>query len=144
MHHPIRVLFLCEGNADRSQMAEGLLRKLGGADFDVHSAGLEPREIDPLAIQVMNEIGIDISSHGITHLDDYLDTQFDYVISLCDQAKNSCIAFPRDGHNLHWACMDPSAAGGSDAVRLDAYRQVRDAITTLLRPWIEDTRRNAV
>ncbi len=137
MHQPIRVLFLCEGNADRSQMAEGLLQARGDQRFEVHSAGIDPRPLDPLAVAAMQEIGIDISQQPSKHLNDYEDMQFDYVVTLCEQVVGSCLDFARDGHTLHWHCADPSDSSGSDADRLTAFRKARDEIKGLLEIWIE-------
>lgn len=137
MHHPIRVLFLCEGNADRSQMAEGLLRARGDQRFEVHSAGIDPRPLDPLAVAAMLEIGIDISQQSSKHLNDYEDMQFDYVVTLCEQVVGSCLDFARDGHTLHWSCEDPSDAPGSDADRLVAFRRAREEIRARLEEWVE-------
>jgi arsenate reductase len=136
MHHPIRVLFLCEGNADRSQMAEGLLRARGGQRFEVHSAGIDPRPLDPLAVAAMQEIGIDISQQPSKHLNDYEDMQFDYVVTLCEQVVGSCLDFARDGHTLHWYCSDPAGVTGSDVERLAAFRQARDELKAHLDAWI--------
>lgn len=137
MHHPTRVLFLCEGNADRSQMAEGLLRARGDQRFEVHSAGIDPRPLDPLAVAAMLEIGIDISQQPSKHLNDYEDMQFDYVVTLCEQVVSSCLDFARDGHTLHWHCADPSDSPGSDADRLEAFRRAREEVRTRLDEWVE-------
>ena len=136
MHHPIRVLFLCEGNADRSQMAEGLLRARGDQRFEVHSAGLDPRPLDPLAIAAMQEVGIDISQQTSKHLNDYEDMQFDYVVTLCEQVVGSCLDFARDGHVLHWYCSDPTEATGSDTERLTAFSEAREEIDSQLDTWL--------
>lgn len=136
MHHPIRVLFLCEGNADRSQMAEGLLRARGDQRFEVHSAGLDPRPLDPLAITAMQEVGIDISQQTSKHLNDYEDMQFDYVVTLCEQVVGSCLDFARDGHTLHWYCSDPLEATGSDTERLTVFRRAREEIDSQLDTWL--------
>lgn len=133
MHHPIRVLFLCEGNADRSQIAEGLLRARGDQR---HSAGLDPRPLDTLAIAAMQEVGIDISEQTSKHLNDYEDMQFDYVVTLCEQVVGSCLDFARDGHVLHWHCSAPAAATGSDTERLTAYRQAQEEIGSQLASWL--------
>lgn len=137
MHQPIRVLFLCEGNADRSQMAEGLLRARDDQRFEVHSAGVDPRPLDPLAVAAMQEIGIEISQQSSKHLNDYEDMQFDYVVTLCEQVVGSCLDFARDGHTLHWYCSDPSYSLGSDTERLAAFRKTRDEIKEHLEAWIE-------
>lgn len=94
MHTPTRVLFLSEGNSVRSQMAEGFLKSLGGPGFDAQSAGLEPRLLSPLAAQVMAEVGIDISGQRAKHLNEFLDRQFDFVITLCDRSRDACPDFP--------------------------------------------------
>lgn len=143
MHYPIRVLFLCDGSAYRSKIAEGLLRTMGGEDFDVHSAGLEPEEPNPLAVKIMKEINIDISGQRINHINDYEGTQFDYIITLCDQVKDSCLAFPSDIENIHWSCVDPAEFRGTDEERLLAFRQVRDDIQSQLKSWLPHARKHA-
>lgn len=136
MHHPIRVLFLCEGDADRSQMAEGLLRARDDQRFEVHSAGVDPRPLDPLAVAAMQEVGIDISQQLSKHLNDYEDMQFDYVVTLCEQVEDSCLYFARDGQVLHWYCSNPADVTGSDATRMEAFRQAREEIRLHLDAWL--------
>lgn len=136
MKKPQRVLFLCEGNADRSQMAEALLKHFGSKAYEVHSAGLEPRMIDPLAIVAMQEMGIDISGQREKHLNEYMEMQFDYVITLCEQVKSSCLAFPRDAHVLHWQCNDPGQSKGTEDVRLSAFRQSANSLSGKIQEWI--------
>lgn len=138
MHHPIRVLFVCDGGSARSQMAEALLRTLGGKDFEVRSAGLEPEALNPLASKVMQEIGIPVAGQHVNHINDYEAIQFDYVITLCDQARDSCLAFPRDIDNLHWSCPDPTEAQGSEEKRLVAFRNARDHIRKQIEIWIPE------
>jgi len=121
-----RVLFLCTHNSARSQMAEGLLRRLGGDRFEVHSAGTEATRVRPLAIAAMRELGIDISTQTSKTLDPYVDQLFDYVITVCDDANESCPIFPNATHRLHWSLPDPSKATGTKAEQLAVYRQVRD------------------
>ena len=133
MAHPLRVLFVCDGSVARSQMAAGLLRHLGGNDFEVYSAGLEAAAPQPQAIAAMQEIGIDIASLPTPHIDDYEALQFDYVISLCEEAKESCLAFPRDRENLHWQCDVPNSAV--------AYGQVRDQLRRRIEQWLPTVRR---
>ncbi|MCQ2036324.1 arsenate reductase ArsC [Stutzerimonas kunmingensis] len=140
MHQPIRVLFLCDGNADRSQMAEGLLRHLEPERYAVYSAGIEAKPLAAMAVAVMQELGIDISQQHSTCLNDLEDIQFDYVVTLCEQVKSSCLAFPRDVHNEHWPCSDPGNVQGSDADRLAAFRQTRDEIHTRLRAWLSEAK----
>ena len=123
-----RVLFLCTHNSARSQMAEGLLRRLGGDRFEAHSAGTEATGVRPLAIQAMAELGIDISKHTSKTLDPYVDQGFDNVVTVCDDANESCPIFPNATHRLHWSLPDPSKATGNEAERLAVYRKVRDEL----------------
>jgi arsenate reductase len=128
-----RVLFLCTHNSARSQMAEGLLRHLGGARFDAFSAGTEATRVRPLAIRAMAELGIDISGHESKTLDRYLNDQFDKVITVCDDANEACPVFYGARERLHWSFPDPSKATGSEAEQLAVYRDVRDAIRTRIQ-----------
>lgn len=123
-----RVLFLCTHNSARSQMAEGLLRSLGGDRFEAFSAGTEATQVRPLAIRAMAEAGIDISGHHSKTLDRYLDERFDQLITVCDDANEACPVFYGARARLHWSFPDPSTATGTDAEQLAVYRQVRDAI----------------
>ncbi len=127
-----RVLFLCVHNSARSQMAEGMLRGWAGDRFEAFSAGSEATAVRPLAIEAMLEIGIDISGHGSKTTADFAGDTFDYVITVCDDAKEACPYFP-GGRQLHWAFDDPSAAPGSDAERLVVFRRVRDEIGARIR-----------
>src|SRR6185503_2426794 len=108
------VLILCTGNSARSQMAEGLLRALSGDQFVVSSAGSKPSVVHPLAIAVMDERGIDIRSHHSKHLNEYLDQPFDYVITVCDQAAETCPLFPGPAQRIHWSFPDPAAVTGTE------------------------------
>jgi arsenate reductase len=123
-----RVLFLCTHNSARSQMAEGLLRSLGGDRFEAHSAGTEATGVRPLAIKAMSEIGVDISRQTSKTLDPYVDQRFDYVITVCDDANESCPIFPNAAHRLHWSLPDPSKATGTEVQQLAVYRSVRDEL----------------
>jgi arsenate reductase (thioredoxin) len=123
-----RVLFLCTHNSARSQMAEGLLRHLSGDRFEVMSAGTEATRVKPQAIEVMGEIGIDISSQESKTLEHYLREPFDYVVTVCDDANEACPVFPGAKSRLHWSLRDPSHATGTDEERLEAFRTVRDEI----------------
>jgi arsenate reductase len=107
-----RVLFLCTDNFARSQMAEGLLRALAGARFEAHSAGTEATHVRPLAIQAMDEVGVDITGQESKTLERYLREPFDYVITVCDDANEACPFFPGARNRLHWSLEDPSRAGG--------------------------------
>jgi arsenate reductase len=128
-----RVLILCTGNSARSQMAEGLLRHLAGDRFEVASAGVSPTHVRPEAITAMREIGIDISDHHSKSVDEFSDQEFDYVITVCDNANEQCPAFPGKTERIHWSFEDPAAAEGEENARLDVYRRVRDEILQRLR-----------
>jgi arsenate reductase len=123
-----RVLFICTHNSARSQMAEGLLRRLGGERFEVFSAGTEATHVRPLAIRAMAEIGIDISGQQSKTLDRYLGEPFDDVITVCDAANETCPIFPGAKQRRHWSFEDPSKATGSEDEQLAVYRRVRDEI----------------
>lgn len=127
-----RVLFLCTHNSARSQMAEGLLRALGGDQFEVLSAGTEATLVRPLAIEVMKEIEIDISGQSSKTLDCYLSEPLDEVITVCDAAAQACPVFPHALQTRHWSFPDPSKASGSMEDQLALYRRVRDAIRARL------------
>ena len=120
------VLFLCTHNSARSQMAEGLLRHLGGDRFEAHSAGTESTRVRPLAIKAMSELGIDISKQTSKTLDPFVNDRFDHVITVCDNANEACPYFPNAGHRVHWSLPDPSKATGTEADQLAVYRTVRD------------------
>jgi arsenate reductase (thioredoxin) len=123
-----RILFLCTHNSARSQMAEGLLRHLAGDRFEVHSAGTEATVVRPLAIQAMDEIGLDISGQESKTLERYVGEPFDYVITVCDDANEACPVFPGAKTRLHWSFEDPSQVTGNDVERLAVFRRVRDEI----------------
>jgi arsenate reductase len=127
-----RVLILCTGNSARSQMAEGLLRTLGQGALEVFSAGTRPGMVRPEAIAVMAECGIDISAHRSKHVDEFSDRRFDYVITVCDNARESCPVFPGAPRRIHWSFPDPAAVEGSEAERLAAFRSVRDDLARVL------------
>ena len=133
-----KVLFLCTGNSARSQMAEGLLRHLVGDQMDVFSAGTKPSTVNPLAIRVMQERGLDISHHRSKHLDEFRSQPFDYVITVCDKAAESCPVFPGPAQRIHWGFPDPAAVQGSEAERLQVIGKVRDAIEARLREWLAE------
>lgn len=131
-----RVLFLCTHNSARSQMAEGLLRNLAGEQFEVFSAGTEQTRVQPLAIEAMREIGIDIGGHRSKTLDELTGEQFDYVITVCDRANESCPIFPGATERIHWSFDDPTGATGTEEQKLRAFRTVRDAIQQRLRMFL--------
>jgi arsenate reductase len=130
-----RILILCTGNSARSQMAEGILRHDGGDAFEVHSAGVKPGSVRPEAIRVMREIGIDISGHRSKSVDEFIRQDFDTVITVCDNAKETCPVFPGKTERVHRSFEDPPPLGvGSDEERLSIFRRVRDEI----REWMKD------
>jgi arsenate reductase (thioredoxin) len=131
-----RVLFLCTGNSCRSQMAEGFLRGLAGHEFDVESAGMNPTRINPLAIRVMAEAAIDISGQHSKAVDEQYGKKFDYVITVCDRAREVCPVFPGDVTRLHWAFEDPAEATGSEEERINVFRRVRDEIAENVRAFV--------
>ena len=135
-----RVLILCTGNSARSQMAEGLLRHEGGAAFEVESAGVEPSHVRPQAIEAMREIGIDISGHRSKSVDEFAGQEFDYVITVCDNAKERCPIFPGKTQRIHWSFDDPAAAEGNEAAKLAVFRRVRDEIQGRLREFIANVK----
>ena len=125
---PRRVLFLCTHNSARSQMAEGLLRELGGGGFEAHSAGTEATHVRPLAIRAMQEIGIDIGAQRSKTLDEYAGQPFDLVVTVCDEAREACPYFPGAREQIHWSLPDPSKATGTEESRLAVFREVRDEL----------------
>jgi|SRR6516162_6319902 arsenate reductase len=128
-----KVLILCTGNSARSQMAEGLLRHDADNRFVVESAGTKPSHVRPEAIAVMKELGIDISGHRSKSVEDFADREFDYVLTVCDNAKESCPVFPGHANRLHRNFDDPAAAEGSETARLAVFRRVRDEIRDYLK-----------
>ena len=131
-----RVLILCTANSARSQMAEGLLQARGGDQFEVHSAGAHPTRVRPEAIAVMAEVGIDISGHWSKSTAEFVDQSFDFVITVCDNAKDVCPVFPGGATYLHWSFADPAAQEGEEAARLAAFRRIRDQIDARFRSWL--------
>ena len=130
-----RVLILCTGNSARSQMAEGILRCDGEDAFEVESAGVKPSSVRPEAIQAMREIGIDISGRRSKSVDELIGREFDTVITVCDNAKETCPMFPGKTERVHRSFEDPPPPGvGSDEERLYIFRRVRDEI----REWMKD------
>jgi arsenate reductase len=130
-----RVLILCTGNSARSQMAEGLLAHNAADRFEVESAGTKPGRVRPEAIAVMKELGIDISSHRSKHVDELQGQHFDYVLTVCDNAKESCPLFPGNSKRLHRAFNDPAIYQGTDEERLAVFRRVRNEIQEYLQTF---------
>ncbi|HVN83896.1 MAG TPA: arsenate reductase ArsC [Candidatus Binatia bacterium] len=133
-----KVLFLCTGNSCRSQMAEGLLRHLAGDRFEVVSAGTEPTSVNPLAVDTMREIGIDISGQRSKSVRQFLGDYFTYVITVCSSANERCPIFPGTVHRLHWPVEDPARAVESDAERLPVFRRARDDLAQRIRDFIAE------
>jgi arsenate reductase len=140
----IRFLVLCTHNSARSQMAEGILRRLGGDRVEVFSAGTVATRVHPLAIAAMAEKGMDISGQRSKHLDELAGEEFDYVITVCDNAQESCPIFPGAPERIHWSIPDPSAVEGSEEVRLRAFRAALDELTTRIRDLLPSIGRQAL
>ena len=136
MNRRRRVLILCTGNSARSQMAEGLLRSDAGDSFEVFSAGTRPSLVRPEAIEAMREAGVDISGHRSKSVAEFVGQQFDYVITVCDNAREQCPVFPAETRRIHWSFDDPAAAEGDEATRLAEFRRVRDLIRERLAGFI--------
>lgn len=132
-----RVLFLCTGNSCRSQMAEGLLRSVAGDRYEVESAGTEPVGLNPGAVAAMRELGIDIAGQRSKSLAQFLDQRFDYVITVCDRAREACPTFSAADARLHWSFEDPAGAQGSVEDRRAVFRRVRDEIADHVRRFVE-------
>jgi arsenate reductase len=134
-----KVLIVCTGNSARSQMAEGLLRHEAGDRFEVFSAGTKPGRVRPEAIAVMNEISMDISDHRSKSVDEFIGQGFTYVITVCDNANETCPVFPGHTQRLHWPFPDPASAEGSDEDRKAAFRKVRDQIHGRIMVFLGET-----
>ena len=132
-----KVLFLCTGNSVRSQMAEGLLNALGSGQWKAKSGGVISSYVHPLAIQVMGEIGIDISKKTSKSMDQFINEKFDYVITLCDHAAEFCPTFGGQGRRLHWPFEDPARATGTTEERLAIFRKIRDEIKKKIKQFLE-------
>ena len=134
---PIRVLFVCTHNSARSQIAEALLKQFGGADFEVYSAGTEVSRVNPYAIRILREAGIDWSGARSKSITEFLDQKFDYVITVCDRARATCPVFPGSSNTLHWGLDDPSEVEGSNEDKAAAFRRTETEVSARLRPFIE-------
>ncbi len=128
--------FVSTGNASRSQITEALLRRYGGRDFVAFSAGTTPRPVHPLTVQVLAEAGIDSSGARSKSVYEYLDKPFDYVVTVCDRARQNCPVFPGEHNSLHWGFDDPAAAQGTAAERLAAFRRAQIEVRARLWPFI--------
>ncbi|MCY4018835.1 MAG: arsenate reductase ArsC [Chloroflexi bacterium] len=132
----LTVLILCTANSARSQMAEGLLRELAAGRADVYSAGAQPSHVNPYAIEAMRQRGIDISGQSSHHLSKYLGTEFDYVITVCDNAAETCPVFPGRAARIHWSFPDPTAVSGAGGDLLGSFIKVRDGLERRLQQWL--------
>jgi arsenate reductase len=133
----IRVLFICTGNRARSQMGEGLLRHIAGDRFDVRSAGIIPSGLAAETVEVMREIGVDVSGHVSEHVDHYASQHFDYVITVCDASRESCPVFP-GGREIHWSVEDPSDTYSRGGTLLNAFRVARDDLRGRIEKFARD------
>ena len=140
----IRVLFVCTGNSARSVMAEALLRHHGGDRFEVHSAGTEPKGINPLTLRILAEAGIDASFARSKSVTEFLGQRFDYVVTVCDQARQSCPVFPGVHESLHWGYEDPAEATGTEEERLAVFRRVFIQIAERVKQFAVVTQRQPV
>ncbi len=131
-----RVLFVCSGNRARSQMAEGLLRHLAGDRFQVYSAGTEPKGLARLTVRVMEEIGMDVSGQRSKQVGEFVGQPFDYVVTVCDAARQRCPAFPGGGERIHWDVEDPADAEAKGVPALDAFRAARDELRRRIEEFL--------
>lgn len=141
---PIRVLFVCTGNSARSVMAEALLRRQGGDCFEVNSAGTEPKGVHPLTLRVLSEAGIDASWARSKSVEEFVGQPFDYVVTVCDQARQACPVFPGVHASLHWDFEDPAAAQGTEAERLMVFREVFIELGDRIGEFVTLAQRQAV
>ena len=137
MSRKLRVLILCTANSARSQMGEGLLRHLAGDRCDVYSAGAKPSQVNPYAIRAMSERGIDISAQTSDGIDMYTAQPFDFVITVCDNAAESCPIFPGRAERIHWSLPDPAAVEGDDDAVMESFAHARDVLEARLRQWLK-------
>lgn len=135
-----RILVLCTGNSARSQMGEGLFRHEGGGSFEVESAGTKPGHVRPEAIAVMNELGIDISGHRSKSVNEFEGQAFDYVVTVCDNARDNCPVFPAGTARIHWSFEDPAAVTGTEEERLSEFRRIRDQIQVRVHEFFRELR----
>ena len=134
---PVRVLFLCTGNSARSIIAEALLQKIGGSDFEVYSAGTEPRGLNPFTVRVLEREHLDAGSFRSKGLNEYLGQSFDYVITVCDRAAEQCPIFPGDPQRIHWSFPDPAAVAGNDAVKMASFLETLRGLRRRIEPFVQ-------
>lgn len=135
-----KILFLCTGNSARSQMAEAFVRKHGGDRFEAHSAGLEPKGLNPFTVKVMDEVGIDVSGQISKGVDTYLGkVLFQYLVTVCDDADKNCpTVWPGVNQRMHWSFQDPAAVEGTEEEKLAKFREVRDQIEKKIKDWLAE------
>jgi arsenate reductase len=141
--NPIKVLFVCTGNSARSQIAEAVLGRLGGDEFEVQSAGTEPKGVHPLTLRVLADAGIDWSSATSKSVVEFLGRPFDYVITVCDNARQSCPVFPGVHESRHWDLEDPAEVEGSEADKLAAFQQTHAGLLERIEPFVAEARQAA-
>lgn len=134
-----KILVLCTGNSCRSQIAEGYLRHFAGDKAEVYSAGIETHGVNPKAIEIMKRDGIDISRHTSNNIDEYMDTSFDYVITVCDNAKESCPYFPTNAVKFHYNFPDPAKAKGTEEEVMEQFREVREMIRKYAQNFVNES-----
>ena len=132
----LRVLFVCTGNRARSQMAEGFLRYCAGDRFDAYSAGTKPKGLSSITVEVMRELGIDVSEHRSKSVEEFVSEDFDYVITVCDVARAACPRFDCSKHQLHWSVTDPAELEASGVVSIEAFRDARDQLRSRIEDFI--------
>jgi arsenate reductase (thioredoxin) len=132
----LRVLILCTGNSARSQMAEGLLRRLGGIGYEVFSAGTKPVGVNPLAIEAMREVGIDISAQRSKSVAEFAGLEFTTVITVCDNAAEECPVFPGAPQRVHWSLRDPASVSETGEEKLGVFREVRDELERRIKSFV--------
>ena len=132
-----KIIFICTGNACRSQIAEGLLRNLASDKFSVFSAGSHPSQVHPMSVAVMEEVGIDISHHTSDPITDYIDHGIDVVITVCYNAKQACPVFPGNVEHIHWSIEDPFNGWDFDPLDLDNFRKVREDINSRIKDFLQ-------
>ncbi len=140
---PIRVLFVCTGNSARSQIAEAVLQRLGGDDFDVRSAGTEPKGVNPLTLRVLADAGIDWSAATSKSVQEFLGQPFAFVITVCDNARQTCPVFPGAHESLHWDLEDPAEIEGSEADKLAAFQRTYAEVRERIPPFADAAREAA-
>ncbi len=131
------ILILCTGNSCRSQMAHGFFEKYGKETLNVYSAGIETHGVNPMAVQFMSDVGIDISKNTSNHIEEYKDVKFDYIITVCDHARENCPWFPSDAKRFHYNFKDPSKIDGVNDKVIAAFEETRDAIDEYARKMVE-------